>query len=357
MNDLRGSLVLADGTTFDGKWNGIGAPSFGEISCATNMTGYLELLTDPCMAGQLLCFTYPTIGNYGVCLDHARSERVQVHGVIAREICPWPEQFAMQMTLPEYLASQGTPVLEDVDTRALTRHLRHHGTQRAVIVPATMPIEEAMQLLAAPYAPASYPSSAPVHLEGTKGAVMVLNLGDGMSLAQEIHQAGWDVVVCGWSDAEATCAAAQPLGLIVSNGSEEIMPTTEYLNILKRLSSTLPVLALGRGHQLLAMAYGAVVEKLLHPHRGSNLPVKVCGRDEIPITTQNHALVVSRETLPSEWVVTHSDLHDHSIDGMRHSTLPLWSLQYLAKEADRAIDSWIDQLAFWQAVRDRKGAR
>ena len=357
MNDLRGSLVLSDGTKFDGKWNGIGAPSLGVISCATNMTGYLELLTDPCLAGQLLCFTYPTIGNYGVCLDHARSERVQVHGVIAREICPWPEQFESQMTLPEYLAQQGTPVLEDVDTRALTRHLRRHGAQRAAIVPATMPIEEAMLLLAEPFTPLTLEVIKPMHLPGTKGTVMLLDLGAGLSLAQEISQAGWDVVVCGWNDALEIFAKAQPLGLVISNGSEAIRPTAEQIGTLRLLAEKLPVLAIGRGHQLLALAFGAHVENLLYPHRGSNLPVRVSGRDEIPITTQNHALVVSLEKLPYEWIVTHEDLHDHSIDGLRHRTLPLWSLQYLAREAGSDIDSWSDHLAFWQAVSDLKGAR
>lgn len=361
MNEHRGKLVLADGRVFPGILGGARQPVAGEVCFVTHMTGYLELMTDPCMEGQLLCFTYPTIGNYGVFPAHSTSAKVHARGMIVREACPWPSHFADEMTLQTYLEQQDTTLIEELDTRALVRHLREHGAQRGAIVPFDMPHVEAIALAERTPETHTEPDDSLQRFPGRQQRLAVLNCGAADRLLDDLQKVDCDLSLYPLRASAEEILAAEPQGLLISDGSEHLKATPERLALIRHLAEQLPVFAVGRGHQLLAAAFGAEIVPMPQGHRGSNHPVCSELSPRIPMTRQNHGLAVARQGLEETgFAVSHYELHDKSVEGLRHRELPLWSLQFYPDCSETTIDRVAEMQGFWQRLNERaeeKGAK
>ncbi|MCL2548710.1 MAG: carbamoyl phosphate synthase small subunit [Symbiobacteriaceae bacterium] len=386
MYDQKGRLTLADGKSFSGTILGEQAEACGEVCFVTNMTGYLEIITDPCSAGLILVFTYPLIGNYGVTTAHSRDIRAWAKAVVVREICSDPSHFACEGTLQSYLSDQGVLLLSGVDTRAVARYLRQSGNQQGIILGEqgkdSMISATGVSSPEQPYAiPASHLSYIPpVGTPKRDCKIAVFDFGSGNNLARELLKAGFSVDLYPPTIAVDEMMACNPAALMISDGAGD---SATYINLSKSLleiCEQLPVFGFGLGMHLLAEAFGISTHKMPLGHRGSNYPVMALGKnlDEsetqltlinqvsdnvsarqyqerkaalYSTTTQNHGYSICEESLEgTEWEVTHRHLHDYGIEGMRHTRLPLWGLQYFPDCSVETLEEKAELSSFWRSI-------
>ena len=332
MSYQNGILLLNDGTVFKGVLSGAKKVITGEVGFVTSMTGYLETLTDPCSANMLLAFTYPLIGNYGVLPTHGLSSKIHANGVIVREACSSPSNFQYELSFNSYLIQQDITMLEQVDTRALVRHIRINGPQRGAILSAEgFNLEDAKQILyREDYKPSELPSTE--RFPGRKQKLVVLNLGSVDVLINDLRKFDFDVVVYPSTTSFEELIEEKPDAVIISEGPEIPVLQNEHrglTNTIKLLAEKIPILAFGLGHLLLAEALGGRIAKLPVGHRGSNHPVKVEGQKVIEMTRQNHGYTVMRDSVGlKHFTINQYELHDQSIEGLHHLSLPIRTQQY-----------------------------
>jgi carbamoyl-phosphate synthase small subunit len=353
---MKALLALEDGRTFPcNSFTGPGE-TWGETVFNTGMTGYQEVLTDPSYRGQMVTMTYPLIGNYGVNDEDVESDRVQVAAFIVREYQPFPSNFRSQSTLADYLKKYGVIGIEGLDTRALTRHIRTVGALRGFISTEDMDAASLIKRVretpkmagrdlvkgvstAVPY---FWENGKPSFLasntfldkniwkhKGKKPTVTAFDFGIKYNILRCLENEGFEVLVIpAMTDAEIV-RRMEPEGIFLSNGPGDPEPVTYAVETIRKLLDYRPMFGICLGQQLLGLALGGKTFKLKFGHRGINQPVKNMDTGRIEITSQNHGFSVDTGSLNMEEVeVTHINLNDNTLEGLRHKKYPFFSVQY-----------------------------
>jgi carbamoyl-phosphate synthase small subunit len=350
-------LALEDGRTFECRsFTGPGEAS-GEVVFNTSMTGYQEVLTDPSYRGQMVTMTYPLVGNYGVNPEDIESDRIQVAAFLVREYQEHPSNYRSKATLAEYLKTQGVLGVEQLDTRALTRHIRNIGAMRAVISTeesdpralvkranaiAPMAGQDLTRFVTAD-APYRWVDNTPRRLTqgvqdldsgvwrfgGQKRSVVAFDFGIKYNILRCLESEGFEIIVVPSKTPADVVRAMAPDGIFLSNGPGDPEPVTEAIQTIRDLLGYRPVFGICLGHQLLGLALGARTFKLKFGHRGANQPVKNLLNGRIEITSQNHGFAVDLDSIQAHDVeITHINLNDNTLEGFRHLKLPLFAVQY-----------------------------
>jgi carbamoyl-phosphate synthase small subunit len=353
---LPATLVLEDGRIFRGRaFTGQGE-TYGEVVFNTSMTGYQEVLTDPSYKGQIVCMTYPLIGNYGVNEEDMESAGVQVEGFIVREYLPFPSNYRATRSLKEFLEAADIIGIEGIDTRALTKHLRTAGASMGVIATGDRRPEELLDkvraypnlvgrdLVAGVTSQSAYLwEGAPRPLAWRPGMswadvwpdpnhprkVVTPDYGIKYNILRSLARGGCQILVLPASATPADILALRPDGLFLSNGPGDPAAVTYAISTVRGLLGELPIFGICLGHQLLGLAMGGTTFKLKFGHRGGNQPVKDLRSGKVEITSQNHGFCVDINSLKGKGVeLTHINLNDDTLEGMRHKEHPIFSVQY-----------------------------
>ena len=365
MRGMSGAyLLLEDGTRFEGEGAGALTVALGEAVFTTGMTGYQETLTDPSFAGQIITFSAPMIGNYGVEADVGESDRVQAIGMVCREARNAAP--TGRMGLLDWLAEHGVPVLFGIDTRALVQHLRDRGAMRAALVTDGTPVEQAAQLIA------ETPEMTGQDLTGivsrprreqgppigtTRCTVVLLDYGAKDSIVDLVAAAGAHVVVVPHDATADDVSAIDPDGILLANGpGDPGVMDAHVAGVQGMLELGVPLFGICLGHQLLARALGLETYKLRFGHRGANHPVLETETGRVLVTSQNHGFAVSPPT-GGRVKVTHVSLYDQTVEGLRLEGRPVWSMQFHPEaspgphDAREALVRFVDEAA---AYHDRR---
>ena len=362
--DRPAFVLLEDGTWCAGTTGRPIDPAFGEVVFTTNLTGYQETFTDPSYLGQIVVMTAPMIGNYGINTEDSESERPQVSGVVVRELSRHASNWRSSQGLDDWLRTAAVPIVEGIDTRRLTRHLRERGAMRGVVAEGREPSKElTAQLLASPSMEgldlASRATVGERHTEGTGPHVVAYDFGMKRNIVRMLLQAGCRVTVVPSTTTPSQVRELNPDGLFLSNGPGDPAAVVYALDTIRELSGAgLPTFGICLGHQLVGLAYGGSTAKLPYGHRGGNHPVRDLRTDQVLITTQNHgfAVVGDAAAVPGAGglEVTHLNLNDGTIEGVRHRELPLFAVQYHPEAAPGPHDAFphfAEFLAMLQAER------
>jgi len=350
--DAAGILLLEDGTEFTGRIASHTSCT-GELVFTTNMSGYQEVLTDPSFAGQIVVMTSPMIGNYGVNASDVQSDRPWVAGFVVRELRESSDGWRAEASLPDYLRTHGIPVLHGVDTRAVTRHIRSLGAMRALIARADIDrgdararLESEPEMLGRDLA-SVVSTSVPYVLEArgeTIGEVVCLDLGVKRSSLNLLSAEGFRVRVMPGKSSLSEVMAAKPAGLFVSNGPGDPEAVHGVGSVIREVAAAgIPVFGICLGCQLVARAFGGQTYKLPYGHRGGNHPVRRLDSGAVEITSQNHGFAVVEDdgvvVGAPDLEITHRNLNDGTVEGLRHRNLPVFAVQYHPEAAPGPHDS------------------
>lgn len=328
---MKGKLILEDGSVFYGELL-TDQHAVGEVVFNTGMTGYQEILTDPSYCGQIVTLTYPLVGNYGVAELFEQSRQSFVRGFIISELCEDPSNWQLQNTLKDYLMKNNIQCIYGVDTRAITRRIRSHGTMKGVIVAADISEEEVAQYFAEPAITGQVKEvTTPevYRIENDGPHVVVMDFGIKRNILRSLSKQGCSLTVVPADMGVQKILALKPDGIFLSNGPGDPKDVSYAIETIKELVGKKPMFGICLGHQLLALSLGADTYKLKFGHRGSNQPVKNLLTGRVHISSQNHGYAVEEASLADkELVITHRAVNDNTVEGMRHKTLPIFSVQY-----------------------------
>jgi carbamoyl-phosphate synthase small subunit len=367
---MRALLALEDGRVFEGESFGATGTRVGEICFNTSMTGYQEVLTDPSYRGQIVAMTYPHIGNYGTNQLDQESAEPHVRGFVVEELTEIPSSWRSELSLDEYLKRWNIPGAQGIDTRALTRHLRERGAMKACLTTADMSPEQATEeairgdgvvgmdyvrevSAAAPYQwdPRDQESTLWAVASGNadeireqvlppiRHRIVAYDYGIKENILRRLRQAGFGVTVVPASTTAEEVLALKPDGVFLSNGPGDPSALDYAHTAVNGLMGKTPIFGICLGHQVLGYAFGGRTFKLKFGHRGGNQPVKDLRTGKVAITSQNHGFAVDPESLPPEVEVTHLNLNDGTVEGMKHRELPIFSVQYHPEAAPGPHDA------------------
>jgi len=355
--NVKGRLLLENGRQFEGELIGANGTGYGEVVFHTGMTGYQEILTDPSYANQIVVMTYPLIGNYGINADDFEAHRPWLKGFVVGEACDRPSHFRCETSLHDYLAAQGIVGLTGVDTRALVRTIREHGSMKGYIVSENTSIE-GWSFPGLPRDVVKTVTAQVPYLHAAKGAlhVVVVDCGAKANIADSLAALGCRVTVVPVTMGLQSIRALRPDGIMLSNGPGDPRDCNEFLPLIRSLCGEYPVFGICLGHQLLALAYGAQTEKMSFGHRGSNHPVRDERTGQVMITSQNHGYAVC-EPLPPVLRATHRNVNDGTVEGLEHAELPVFSVQFHPEAAPGPTDACVLFERFLIAMEERKGRR
>lgn len=350
-------LALADGTVFEGRAFGASGEVFGEVCFNTSMTGYQEILTDPSYCGQIVTMTYPLIGNYGINPEDVESDGLSLRGFVCRELCRHESNYRSEKSLDAYLAENGVIGLEGIDTRALVRRIRIQGAMtgllstedldnesliakakrspdlvgldlvKEVIPKETRTWQTGLHALARDRITPGYQG---IHADEVDEGFHVVAIDYGMkwNIPRHLKQLGARVtIVPGTWNAEQILEL-QPAGIFLSNGPGDPRPLDYAISTIQGLLGKVPVFGICLGHQLLGLACQAEIFKLRFGHRGANQPVLNKSTGQVEITSQNHGFALTAENMPSNVEITHINLNDQTVEGIRHKEFPAFAVQY-----------------------------
>jgi carbamoyl-phosphate synthase small subunit len=374
---MNAILALEDGTWFQGVSAGAPGHTEGEVVFNTSMTGYQEVLTDPSYAGQIVTMTAPQIGNYGVAATDQESAHPQVAGFVMRDPSPVSSNWRAQGTLREYLTRYNIVAIGDIDTRALTRKLRSAGVMRGIIATGTVDpaalVERARNIahmegsdlvkdvtckeaydfetsLADAVTEASF-GVPPLRRAKRPLKVAAYDYGIKLNILRRLAAHGCQVRVFPASTPAAELLAWKPDGIFLSNGPGDPAAVTYAIDNIKTIAkSDVPTFGICLGHQLMGLALGAKTYKLKFGHRGGNHPVKQLESGAVEITSQNHGFAVDPDSLPSNIKITHLNLYDGTVEGLRHTDKPIFSVQYHPEaspgphDADYLFEEFLDEM-------------
>ena len=334
-NNKKASLVLADGTVFEGRGFGAEGTVIGEIVFTTAMVGYQETLTDPSYCGQIVTQTFPLIGNYGVNSIDPESNGSMVSGYIVREHCEEPSNFRCEGDLDGYLKKYGIVGIYDIDTRHLTKIIRESGVMNGAIVSGEYDKEALLEKIRA-YTVGSVVPKVSVKekeyypAENPKFNVVLMDYGYKHNIRRELVKRGCNVTVMPYNATADEIKALNPDGIMLSNGPGDPADNITSINTLRELiPAQIPTFGICLGHQLLALANGAKTEKLKYGHRGGNQPVKDIALDRTFITSQNHGYAVVSDSVPAEaGVVSHINGNDGTCEGVCYHNAPAFTVQF-----------------------------
>ena len=385
--------MLEDGSVYRGEAFGAESSGSGEVVFNTSMTGYQEILTDPSYAGQIVVLTYPLVGNYGVNAHDFESRRIQVAGLVVRECCDFPSHDLSTATLHEFLESQGIPGIKGVDTRLITRRLRsrgvmmgsihhqqqtgnlgvrsfhqrerdihvgHPGAERlydsppqhctaspaggstAEVAPARLmeiPRYGDVDYVKSVTTPATYSWDAPSDAPTSKHRIIVADFGLKYNILRLLGRRGCEIVVVTAATSPDELLALKPSGIVLSPGPGDPALLGYLVDNVRSLVGRLPIMGICLGHQIVARALGADTFKLKFGHRGANHPVKDLSTGNVHITAQNHGYAVDGESLPPGLEITHMNLNDGTVEGLRHREWPILTIQYHSEASPGPRDS------------------
>ncbi len=326
-------LILEDGTVFKGKAFGANNNVFGEIVFTTSMTGYQETITDQSFNGQIITFTYPMVGNYGVNRDDYESIAPTCKGVVVKEHARVASNWRSQMTLDEFLKRKGIPGISGIDTRALTRKIRQVGTMKASIVDADDSFEHAYDQLKATVLATNQvqqvSTSKPYPSPGTGKNVAVIDFGLKHSILRELSKRNCNLTVLPYNTDAKTILSLAPDGVMLTNGPGDPKDVPEAIEMIREIQGKIPIFGICLGHQLFALANGADTYKMKFGHRGLNHPVREIATGRIDFTSQNHGYAVDEKTVdPDQLLITHVEVNDGTVEGIRHRHYPAFSVQF-----------------------------
>lgn len=342
-------LVLEDGRSFRGKAFGAEGETYGEMVFNTSMTGYQEILTDPSYAGQIVCMTYPLIGNYGTNEEDVESRKPWVEGFVVKEASRISSNWRAEETLDSYLKRHKIVGIEHIDTRALVRHIRDKGAMRAVI--STTDLDEKSLLEKVNQSPEmqNRELASSVTIEESfdypaeneaKFHVVAYDFGVKTNSLREFAKFGCKITVVPERTSAQEILDLNPDGIFLSNGPGDPASMKTVVGEIQKLTeSNVPIFGICLGHQILGQVFGGKTYKLKFGHRGGNQPIKNLETGKVEITSHNHGFAVEAKSLPADVEVTHINLNDHTVAGLKHKTLPIFSVQYHPESAPGPHDS------------------
>jgi carbamoyl-phosphate synthase small subunit len=374
---MKALLALEDGRYFEGESFGAAGTRVGEVCFNTAMTGYQEVLTDPSYRGQIVAMTYPLIGNYGINSLDQESSSPHVRGFIIEELTEVPSNWRSEMSLDEYLRTWNIPGAKGIDTRALTRHLRTRGAMKACLTTEEIAPENATKMaiegegvigmdyvrevttkeiyrwdpedkLSTPWSlPQAGNGESKRALPPVRFRIAAYDYGMKQNILRLLRQKGFQVTVVPATTSAEEVLDLEPDGIFLSNGPGDPAALQYAHRTLHKLMDKKPIFGICLGHQILGFAFGGSTFKLKFGHRGANQPVKDLRTGKVAITAQNHGFAVDAQSLPSDVEVTHINLNDGTVEGMRHKKLPIFSVQYHPEAAPGPHDAsyFFDQFA------------
>jgi len=359
-------LVLEDGSVYEGYAFGAETDTYGEVVFNTSMTGYQEMLTDPSYAGQIVVPTYPLVGNYGTSQQDFESNKIQMSGFVVREACLEPNHYLSSKSIHEYLAESGIPGIYGVDTRAITRKLRSAGVMMGMITSDKTPPQALAELkklpdygsidfvrqvtTEAPYQWPADPADANPSLN-----IVVLDCGLKYNILRLLSRMGCSVTAVPCTMSADEILDLKPDGILLSPGPGDPALLDYIVATVKQLVGQKPMMGICLGNQLIARAFGARTFKLKFGHRGGNHPVRDLSNGRVHITAQNHGYAVDPDTLGNELEVSHINLNDGTVEGLRHKELPIFCIQYHSEASPGPLDNTYLFEQFLEMVRKEKG--
>ena len=361
MSEKKAWIALESGLVLEGRSVGADGEAGGDLVFNTAMTGYHEILTDPSYAGQVVIMTYPLIGNYGIAEEDAESGRAWAEAFVMREMSALASNHRATIALPEWLRKQNVVAIDGVDTRRLTRLVRTGGSQRCVVsttdsAPESLvakaratPSTDGRDLTvgvtsAAPYAwTEEYDGSYPEWIASSRGArrirCVAYDFGAKRNILRSLVHCGFDVTVVPAGTSAADVLAMDAEAVFLSNGPGDPAAVEPAIAAMSDLVGRKPVFGICLGHQILSIVLGAKTHKMLYGHHGANHPVRDLTTGKVEITSQNHSFAVDAATLPAHLELTHVNLNDQTVEGMRHRKLPVFSVQYHPEAAPGPLDA------------------
>lgn len=358
---MQAVLVLEDGRIFRGRGYGASGERLGEVVFNTSLSGYQEILTDPSYAGQIVCLTYPHIGNYGTNPLDSEASSPFAEGLVVRELAQLASNWRSVESVSEFLADFGLPVISDIDTRALVRHIRTHGSMRAVL--STEDFDDQSLLRKVKASPSIvgadlasrvttgarygwsepstdiYEAEAPAEGE-LRHHVVAYDFGIKHNILRRLVDVGCRVTVVPASTSAADVLELKPDGVFLSNGPGDPEPVDYAVGSIREIIGKVPVFGICLGHQLAALALGGKTYKLKFGHHGGNHPVMNLETQKVEITAHNHGFAVDPDSMKdSEVILTHRNLNDNTLEGLRHRSLPLFTVQYHPEASPGPHDS------------------
>ncbi len=358
-------LVLADSSVYEGYSFGAEADAYGEVVFNTSMVGYQEMLTDPSYAGQIVVPTYPLIGNYGINEQDFESNKIQVKGLVVREECYQPNHYLSTKTLHQYLAENGIPGISGVDTRAITRKLRSVGVMMGIITHNKTAQQVLEELKSLPdYGSTDFvkqvTTDAPYEWEPESTGeaslckIVVLDCGLKYSILRMMRSMGYTLTVVPGTSSAEEILELKPDGVLLSPGPGNPEVLDYIVDTVKKLIGKKPMMGICMGHLILGRVFGAKTFKLKFGHRGVNHPVRDLSNGRIHITAQNHGYAVDPDSLKNDLEVTHINLNDGTVEGLRHKELPIFSIQYHSEASPGPWDNTYLFGKFLEMVEEAK---
>lgn len=326
---MKAQLILENGMKFEGIAFGYVKESVGEVVFNTGMTGYQEVLTDPSYYGQIVTMTYPLIGNYGINLDDMESKTPKVKAFIVREKSNNPNNFRCEMELDGFLKQNKILGLEGIDTRALTKILRNNGTMKGIISlkeNTKSEIDKKLKSFDNTIAVSEVTTKKVYEIDGSGKHIAIMDFGIKQNIIRSFMKRNCKITVFPAYTKAEEVLKVNPDSIFLSNGPGDPEDLNEIVENIKNMIGKKPIIGICLGHQLLSLVLGGSTEKLKFGHRGCNHPVKDIEKNRVFITSQNHGYVV--KDLPKDMVLTHVNINDGTIEGMRHKTLPIYSVQF-----------------------------
>ncbi|UXR46850.1 carbamoyl phosphate synthase small subunit [Staphylococcus simulans] len=353
-------LVFEDGSIYEGRKLGSDNLTKGEIVFNTAMTGYQETISDPSYTGQIITFTYPLIGNYGINRDDFESLVPTLSGVVVKEASTHPSNFRQQKTFNDVLVQYDIPGISGVDTRSITRKIREHGvlkagfTDHAEDIPTF--IEELKQFELSRDEVPMVSTKTPYVSTGSDLSVVLVDFGKKQNIVRELNARGCNVTVVPYNTPAEIILGMSPDGVMLSNGPGDPEDVPEAVEMIQGILGKIPFFGICLGHQLFALSQGAEAFKMKFGHRGANHPVKDLATGKIALTSQNHGYAIDEASVAhTDLEVTHIALNDGTVEGLKHKTLPAFSVQYHPEacpgptDSNYLFDQFIDMMKEFEA--------
>ncbi|MCM3698464.1 glutamine-hydrolyzing carbamoyl-phosphate synthase small subunit [Paenibacillus macerans] len=358
---MQARLLLEDGTLFTGTSFGAEGEKTGEVVFNTGITGYQEVLSDPSYCGQIVTMTYPLIGNYGISRDDFESIVPSIHGFVVRRYEPTPSNWRAQYNLGDLLKEYGIPGIADIDTRMLTRIIRHQGTMRGILTTSSKSVEELKEMMLATSIEElrnQVAQTSTKHVYSSPGAkerIVLVDFGAKSGILRELNKRDCDVVIVPHDTTAEEIRRLHPDGIQLSNGPGDPKDVPYAAKMISELLGEYPIFGICLGHQLFALACGADTEKLKFGHRGGNHPVKELESGRCYITSQNHGYTVTESSLNgTDLEVTHINNNDKTVEGLKHKKYPAFSVQYHPEAAPGPYDNGYLFDRFIEMIREHK---